>query len=103
MYIASKKNQIFVTALVSKNVHVTSGEVHFRRFAPVLHGSLETSQGRQAVGDTVSDLLGPGIEFQTYRTDSDVFNNSDHGHHSIFVKKSSTFKIISKLQICNNC
>ena len=30
---------------------------------------------KRAVDDTVSDLIVPGVERQTFRTDSDVFNH----------------------------
>ena len=39
------------------------------------HSSEETSQRWRAVGDTVSDWIGPGIEPLTLHTSSDNFNN----------------------------
>ena len=41
---------------------VTSGGAHLRCLAPGQHSSEETSQRRRAVGDTLPDLIGPGIE-----------------------------------------
>ena len=41
---------------------VTSGGIHLRDLTPGQHSSEETSQRWRAVGDTVSDLTGPGSE-----------------------------------------
>ena len=38
------------------------------------HSSKETLQRWRAVGDTASDLTAPGIEPNTFRADSHVFN-----------------------------
>ena len=49
----------------------TSGGAHLRGLlAPGKRSSEETSQRWRVVGDTVSDLIDPGIEPQTSRTDS---------------------------------
>ena len=54
---------------------VTSGGPHLRGLGLGQHSSEETSQRWLAVGNSVSDLTGPKIEPQTFRTDSKVFNN----------------------------
>ena len=41
---------------------VTSSEIHLCGLAPGQHRSKETSQRWQAVGDTVFNLIGPGIK-----------------------------------------
>ena len=41
---------------------VTNSGIHLRGLAPGQHSSEETSQRWRAVGDTVSDLIGPGIK-----------------------------------------
>ena len=48
---------------------VTSSGAQLRDTALAQPSSEETSQGWRAVGETVSDLTGPEIEAQTYRTD----------------------------------
>ena len=68
-----KSNVHYIRGITLKRV--TSGGIHLSSFAPEQHSSEETSQRRQPVGDTVSDLIGPEIEPQTSRTDSGVFNN----------------------------
>ena len=69
-YINQKSNLHYTRRITSNRV--TSGGVHLRGLAPGQHSSEETSQRWRVVGDTVScvDLTGPGIEPQTYRTDS---------------------------------
>ena len=68
------KNQIFIILAITPK-RLTSGRAHLRNFAPELHSSLETSQCLRAIGDTVYDLTGPGIEPQIFRTCSYVLNN----------------------------
>ena len=53
---------------------VTSGGVRIRSLAPGRHNSKETWLRWRAVSDNVSDLTDPGIEPQTFCTDSDVFD-----------------------------
>ena len=72
-----KSNLHYTRGITPKRV--TSGRAHLRGVAPEQHSSEETSQRRRAVVDTVSDLAGPGIEPQTYGTDSNVRNNSANG------------------------
>ena len=64
----SKSNLECARGITPKRV--TSGGAPLRCFAPGQHSSEETLQRWQAVGDTVSDLTGRGIESQTSRTDS---------------------------------
>ena len=54
---------------------VTSGRAHLLGLAPAQHSCERTSQHWQAVGDTVSDLTGRKLKFDTSRTYSDVVNN----------------------------
>ena len=73
-----KSNEIF-TVLVSLNSlqyrsMVASGGVRPRVLALGQHRSEETSQRWRAVGYTVSDLTGLGIEPQIFRIDSDICN-----------------------------
>ena len=49
---------------------VTSCGDHLCGLAPGQHSSEQTSQRWRVVGDNCADLTGPGIEPQTYRTDS---------------------------------
>ena len=75
-----KSNQIF-TVLVSLNSlqyrsMVASGGVRPRVLALGQHRSEETSQRWRAVGYTVSDLTGLGIEPQIFRIDSDICNTT---------------------------
>ena len=44
---------------------VTSGGAHLCSLTPGQLSSEETLQQWQAIGDTVSDLIGPGLESQT--------------------------------------
>ena len=53
--------------------HVTSGGSHLRGLASRQHSSEETSQRWRVIGNTVTDLSGPGIEPQTSFADSGVF------------------------------
>ena len=48
--------------------------IYLRGLAPGLHSSEETWQRWRAVGDTVSNLNGPGIEPTTSSAVSDTFN-----------------------------
>ena len=77
--------------------HVTSGEARLRGLALGQHSSKETSQRWQAVGDTVFDLTGPGIEAQTFRADSDVFNNNANGSVHFYLQDTNscfTFSLV---------
>ena len=69
-YQCKKQSLNYTRCIMPKRV--TSGGVHLRVLALGLHSSEETSQRWRAVGYTVSDLTGPGIEPQTFRADSDV-------------------------------
>ena len=60
----------FIRGITPKRV--TSGRAHLRGLAPGQHSSEETSQRWRAVGHCVSNLTGPGIDTQTFRTESDV-------------------------------
>ena len=51
---------------------VTGGGGHLSGLAPGQHSSEEISQRWRAVGNTVYDLTGPGMEPQTSSADSDV-------------------------------
>ena len=55
---------------------ITSGGIHLRGLALGQHSSEETLQRCPAVGDTASDLTGPGIEPHTSRADSDALTRS---------------------------
>ena len=72
-----KSNQILIilvslNSLLYRNV-VAGGRVRPRGLAPGQRNFKETSQRLQAVGYTVSDLTGLGIESQTFRIDSEIF------------------------------
>ena len=72
-----KSNQILIilVPLISlwyRNV-VASGRARPQGLAPGQRSSKETSQRLRAVGYTVSDLTGLGIESQTFRIDSEMF------------------------------
>ena len=55
---------------------VTSGEAHLYSLAPGQHSYKETLHKRwRAIGDTVFDFTGPGIEPQAFRTDNKVLNH----------------------------
>ena len=49
---------------------VTSGEARLHGLAPGQHSSEETSQWWRTFSRHCADLTGPGIETQSYRTDS---------------------------------
>ena len=68
-----KSNLHYTRVILIKRV--TSGGVHLRSLAPGQHSFEETSQRWRAVGDTVSNLIDPGIEPTTSRADSDVFHH----------------------------
>ena len=55
---------------------VASGGVRPRVLAQGQHRSEETLQRWRAVGYTVSDLIGLGIEPQVFRIDSDILNTA---------------------------
>ena len=55
---------------------VASGGVRPRVLAFEQHRSEETSQQWRAVGYTVYDLIGLGIEPQIFRIDSDISNTT---------------------------
>ena len=63
-----------------------SGGVHLRDLTTEQHSSKETSQRWRAAGDTVSDLTGLGMDPQTLRVHSGVFNHSKQ-LVSLFCKK----------------
>ena len=70
-------NQILIilvslNSLLYRNV-VASGGARSRGLAPGQRSSKETSLRLRAVGYTVSDLTGLGMEFQTFRIDSEIF------------------------------
>ena len=54
---------------------VTSGGARPGGLAPEQRSCEETSQRWRAVGYSASDLTGLGIEPQTFRIDSDIFDN----------------------------
>ena len=68
-----KSNHHYTRGITPKRV--TSGGVHLFSLAHGQHSYEETTQMWRAVGDTLSDLTGLGIEAQTFRTDSDVLDN----------------------------
>ena len=51
----------------------TNHDAHLRGLALGPHSFKETSQRWRTVGDSASDLPGPGIETKTSRVDSDVY------------------------------
>ena len=51
-----------------------NGGAQLRGLTPGQHSSKETSQQWRAVGDTVSNSTGPGIEPETFCTDNDALN-----------------------------
>ena len=55
------KSSLYPTRIITPK-RVTSGGAHLRGLAPGQCSSGKTSQRWQVVGDTVSDLTGPGIE-----------------------------------------
>ena len=71
-----KSNQILIVLvslnLLYRNV-VANGGARPRGLARGQRSSKETSQQLRAVGYTVSDLTGLGIESQTFRIDSEIF------------------------------
>ena len=69
LILQNMKSSLHLRYCCIKTKRVTSGEVHLRGLASGQHSSEETSQRWQAVGNTVSDLTGPGIEPQTSCTD----------------------------------
>ena len=52
---------------------VASGRARPRGLAPGQRSSKETLQRLRAVGYTMSDVTGLGIESQTFRIDSEIF------------------------------
>ena len=71
-----KSNQIFTVLLSLNSLQyrsmIASGGVRPRVLALGQHRSDKTSQQWRAVGYTVSDLTGLGIEPQIFRNDSDI-------------------------------
>ena len=63
---------VSLNSLLYRNV-IASGGARPRGLAPGQLSSKETSQRLRAVGYTVSDLTGLGIESQTFRIDSEIF------------------------------
>ena len=61
-----------LNSLLYRNV-VASGGARSRDLAPGQRSSKETSLRWRAVGYTVSDLTGLGMESQTFRIDSEIF------------------------------
>ena len=55
----------------------TSGGDHLGDLARWQHSFEGTSQRRRAVGDPASDLTGPEIEPQTFRTDSNILKTEN--------------------------
>ena len=73
-----KLNQIFITTYsfcYTRCSTEASGGARPRSLAPGQRNSEETSQRWRAVGHSVSDLTGLGIEPQNFRIDNDIFNN----------------------------
>ena len=70
----NQKNLLYTRDITPKRV--TSGRAHPRGIASEQHSSEKTSLRYRAVGDTVSGLIGPGIEPQTYRIDGDVLTTA---------------------------
>ena len=94
---------------------VKSGGTHLRGKASGQHNSEETSQRWRAVGDTISDLTGPGIEPQTFRSDSMCLTTKVTGRFEIIctvhctISKSEkkisptfTLKFVNKTTASNN-
>ena len=69
-----KKSNLHYTRGITPK-RVTSGGAHLRGLAPDQHSSEETSQRWRAVGDSKSDLTGPGIEPKTARIDGDELHH----------------------------
>ena len=65
----------FINSLWNRSV-VASGGGRLRGLAPGQHSSKESSQRLRAVGYAVSDLTCRGIEPQTFRIESDIFNTA---------------------------
>ena len=76
---SNKSNLHYTHDITPKQV--TSGGAHLRALAPGLRNSEETSQRWRVVGDSVSDLTGPGFAPQTSRTDSDVWTTELPGRN----------------------
>ena len=71
-----KSNQILIILVSLNSLYrkvVASGGARPRGLAPGQRSSKETSQRLRAVGYTVSDLTGLGIQSQTFRIDSKIF------------------------------
>ena len=67
----TKSNLVFNISRAILPNRATSSRAYLRGLAPRQH-SCETSQRRRAVGGTVSDLTGPGIELQTSQPNSQM-------------------------------
>ena len=69
MFFANAIKNLDYTRRISPK-RVTSGRTHLRGLAPGQYCSEKTSQQRRVFSETVLDLIGPGIEPQTSRSDS---------------------------------
>ena len=63
---------VLLNSLLYRNV-AASGRARPPGLAPGQRSSKETSQRLRAVGYTLSDFTSLGIEFQTFRIDSEIF------------------------------
>ena len=78
---------------------VTSDRAHFCGLAPGQHSSEEeASQRWRAVGETASDLTGPGIEPQTSVANSVVF----HLHAIVLTDHFAAFLVCATLDHAHN-
>ena len=68
-----KKFNLYYTRSTGITPTRVTNEAYFRNLAPRQHSFEETLQRWRAVGGTVSDFTGPGLELQTFRADSDTF------------------------------
>ena len=83
-YFFKKSNQILIILVSLNSLYrnvVASGRARPRGLAPGQRSSKETSQRLRAVGYSVSDLTGLGIESQTFRIDSEILK-----HHAIIAR-----------------
>ena len=67
---AIRKNSNFYYTYGITPKRVTSGGAHLRGLAPGQYSFEETSERWRVIGDTASDLPGPGNRTPTSRTDS---------------------------------
>ena len=75
--------------------HVTSGGIHLRGLASGQHSSEETTQRWRTVHNTMPDLTGIGIEPQTSRTDSDVFNHNANWEVKVHLNNTEGFYLFT--------